>query len=258
MELLDGMSLQELVDEHGAQPAGRVIHVLAQVASALVEAHGAGLIHRDVKPANIFLCERGGVPDFAKVLDFGLVKEVGNSDPALSTANTLAGTPLYMAPESIAKPDTVDARVDLYALGAVGYFLLTGTPPFDGTNLVEVCSHHLYTPPEMPSKRLGAPVPERLEALLAKCLSKSPNDRPPGAAALAQALHALARDPACAWGDDQAREWWRAKRARTSGIDADAQRHNRRLQHRARKGRRLTHAASREGSTRAGFAFLTR
>jgi serine/threonine-protein kinase len=212
MELLDGISLQELADEHGPQPPGRVVHILAQVASALAEAHAVGLIHRDIKPANVLLCERGGIPDFVKVLDFGLVKEVGHHDPMLSAANIVAGTPLYMAPESITKPDDVDARVDLYALGGVAYFLLTGTPPFEGSNLVEVCSHHLHTKPEPASKRLGKPVPDALEVIVAKCLAKSPADRPASAAALADELHALARDHACSWDDENARSFWSAKR----------------------------------------------
>jgi serine/threonine-protein kinase len=200
MELLDGVSLQDLVDDEGPQPPGRVVRIVTQIASALAEAHGVGLIHRDVKPANVFLCERAGVADFVKVLDFGLVKEVGKSDPALSRADAIAGTPLYMAPESITHPDAVDARVDIYALGGVAYFLVTGKPPFDGNNLVEICSHHLHTAPVRPSERLKAAVPERLEAVLLKCLAKFPDERFPTARALVKELRDLAaHDPACAW-----------------------------------------------------------
>src|SRR6185503_3012449 len=124
MEYLDGANLAEVIAEGGPMPAGRVIHILDQVAGALTEAHGIGLIHRDVKPANIILTEQGGVPDVAKILDFGLVKEMGETgaDP-LTHADTLTGTPMYMSPEAIAAPDQVDARADLYALGAVGYYL---------------------------------------------------------------------------------------------------------------------------------------
>jgi len=208
MELLEGLSLHDVCELDGPQPPGRVLHIMAQAASALAEAHDIGLIHRDVKPANILLCERGGVPDFVKVLDFGLVKEVDSSDPALSAANAIAGTPLYMAPESITRPTEVDARVDIYALGAVGYWLLTAEPPFAGANLVEICSHHLHSKPVPPSERLGRPVPPAMEALIMKCLAKSPDERPANARELAAAVRELARDHA--WTEDHARAWWRA------------------------------------------------
>jgi eukaryotic-like serine/threonine-protein kinase len=214
MELIDGLSLQELVEEHGAQPAGRVVHILAQVASALAEAHGVGLIHRDVKPANILLSARGGLPDFAKVCDFGLVKELDSHDAALSTANAIAGTPLYMAPESITAPATIDARVDLYALGCVAYWLLTGRSPFDGSNLVEICSHHLHTEPKPPSSRTDLPVPEALDALVMKCLAKAPEARPTSARVLAAELRALHAE--CPWSEDEARLWWALRTERKS------------------------------------------
>ncbi len=190
MELLDGVSLEELVDKEGPQAPGRVVHILAQVAGALAEAHDAGLIHRDVKPANVFLCARAGTKDFVKVLDFGLVKQVDSTDPALSRADAIAGTPLYMAPESITDAGGIDARVDIYALGGVAYWLLTGTAPFDGANLVEICSHHLHTPVEPPSKRLGAAVPQALEDLVLRCLAKSRDERPSSAADLLGLLRA--------------------------------------------------------------------
>ncbi|MBS2020335.1 MAG: serine/threonine protein kinase [Deltaproteobacteria bacterium] len=219
MELLDGVSLHDLCDDDGPQPASRVAHILAQVASALAEAHDVGLIHRDVKPANILLCERGGIPDFVKVLDFGLVKDAseGGADPQLSSANTIAGTPLYMAPESITKPKEIDARVDLYALGCVGFWLLTARPPFEGANLVEICSHHLHTAPTRPSEILGKPVDVRLEDLLLKCLAKSPDQRPASARVLAEALREVAS--ALAWTEADARRWWteRARKSPASG-----------------------------------------
>ncbi len=190
MELLDGVSLEQLVEQEGPQPPARVVHILTQVAGALAAAHEAGIIHRDVKPANVFLCARAGSKDFVKVLDFGLVKKVGTRDPALSRADAIAGTPLYMAPESITAADQVDARVDIYALGGVGYWLLTGTAPFDGANLVEICSHHLHTPVDPPSKRLGNPVPQPLEQLLLRCLAKSRDDRPSSAADILGLLRA--------------------------------------------------------------------
>jgi hypothetical protein len=211
MEYLDGASLADVVAEGGPMPPERVIHVLDQVAGALTEAHRVGLIHRDIKPANIFLIEQGGEPDVAKVLDFGLVKQVsapGGGDetqPALSRVDSLTGTPLYMAPEAIATPDLVDARTDLYALGAVGYFLLTGVDVFTGRSVLEVCSHHLQTQPEPPSQRMGAPVPADLEALILSCLAKDPAARPADARALRRALRACLG--AGAWSEEDARRW---------------------------------------------------
>jgi eukaryotic-like serine/threonine-protein kinase len=184
MEHLDGVSLSDLVENEGPQEPARVVHILRQIAGALGEAHSVGMIHRDVKPANIFLCERGGMKDFVKVLDFGLVKEMASSgendkkEVALSRADAIAGTPHYMAPESITSPSDVDARVDIYALGGVAYFLLTGTTPFDGNNLVEICSHHLHTPVERPSLRVKKDLPAALEDVVLACLAKSPKDRP--------------------------------------------------------------------------------
>jgi eukaryotic-like serine/threonine-protein kinase len=207
MELLDGVTLQELVIDEGPQSPARTIHILAQMAGALEEAHGAGLVHRDVKPANVFLCERGGVADFVKVLDFGLVKEQGRPDPMLSRADAIAGTPLYMAPESITRPDEVDARVDLYALGGVGYWLVTGEPPFSGTNLVEICSHHIHTIPDRPSARLAregrASMPEELEEIILGCLEKKPEARPQTAREIGERLRTL--QSAHPWSADDAR-----------------------------------------------------
>src|SRR4029450_12284675 len=151
MELLDGAPLDVVVDLDGAQPPERVLHVLDGAAGALGEAHEIGLIHRDVKPANIILCKQGGVFDVPKVLDFGLVKDLTAGEASLTGSATLAGTPLYMAPEAITAQRAMDARSDLYSLGAVGYFLATGTHVFPGRNAVEVLGHHLHTMPERPS-----------------------------------------------------------------------------------------------------------
>ena len=207
MELLEGASLEEIVAHDGAQPAERVVHVLEQVARALSEAHGIGLIHRDIKPANIFLCEQGGEPDVPKVLDFGLVKEVsGAGDVGLTQADAITGTPLYMSPEAIREPANMDARSDLYALGAVGYFLLTGEHVFEGKSLVEVCGHHLHSAPEPPSRRLGSPVPADLEKVLLECLEKDPSNRPKDAAALGEGLRRC--QAFGEWTTDKARRWW--------------------------------------------------
>src|SRR5262249_49772354 len=159
------------------------IHILKQVCGALAEAHVAGLIHRDIKPANIVLSDRGGVADLVKVLDFGLVKDVATEQGA-TQADAITGTPLYLSPEAIRSPNTVDARLDLYAVGAVGYYLVTGRHVFSAGSVVEVCSHHLNTTPEAPSKALGKPVPDDLESLLLRCLEKDPNARPKDARTL--------------------------------------------------------------------------
>jgi eukaryotic-like serine/threonine-protein kinase len=207
MEYLEGTDLDALVREDGPQPPARVAHVLEQVASALVEAHGIGLIHRDIKPENVILCERGGRPDVAKVVDFGLVRDLEpDSGARLTLANVVQGTPLYLSPEAIRAPDTVDARSDLYGLGAVGYYLLTGTHVFGGATAVEVCSHHLHSLPEPPSERLRRPVPAGLERLILACLEKDAALRPASASALRDALADLG--DVGHWTEREAREWW--------------------------------------------------
>jgi len=207
MEHLDGGDLDDLVAYAGALPAGRVAFLIEQICGALHEAHCAGLVHRDVKPANIIVCQRGGDGDVAKVLDFGLVKGVDTKDAVAPPGEGgLTGTPLYMAPESITAPNDVDARSDLYAVGAVAYFLLTGGPPFGGATVVEVCAHHVHTVPERPSVRLGRPVPVDLEAIVLRCLAKRPADRFADADVLREALRACREAPP--WGKVEARAWW--------------------------------------------------
>lgn len=217
MELLEGASLDEIVEVDGPQPPERVIHLLTQAAASLAEAHDAGLIHRDVKPGNILVVDRGGISDLVKVVDFGLVKDVSGKasgetapEPTLTLANSITGTPLYMAPETVIAPETVDARADLYALGAVGYWLLTGTHVFNGTSIVEVCAHHLHSMPEPPSVRLRGPVPDDLEAVILACLAKRPEDRPASAHVLRERLAACAA--AGGWPNARAAAWWLAHR----------------------------------------------
>lgn len=177
MELLDGQDLSRVVEREGPQSVPRTLHILRQVADALTEAHDIGLVHRDVKPENIMLCTRGGVRDFVKILDFGLVKDIASSDALKITRDTaVAGTPLYMAPEAILDPATVGAPADVYALGCVAYFLLTGRPPFPGKNVVEVCGAHIHEAPKPASSH--TPVPEELDALILRCLEKDPERRP--------------------------------------------------------------------------------
>ncbi|WP_394822442.1 protein kinase domain-containing protein [Pendulispora albinea] len=219
MEFLDGASLQAMVEATGPQAPARTIHVLRMVAGALAEAHGRGLIHRDIKPANIILSERGGMPDVATVLDFGLARDVANGeDRGLTFDGKIMGTPMYLAPEVIKQANAADARSDIYALGAVAYFMLTGRTVFEASTIVEVCGHHLHSPVVPPSLRLGAPIPPDLEALVVRCLSKDPGERPPSANALSEALAAL---DVPAWTADHARAWWRTYGARIkSSTDA--------------------------------------
>ena len=208
MEYLPGCSLQELVDRHGPLPGGRVIHLLSQACGALSEAHGIGLIHRDLKPPNIFSAYRGGRYDVAKVLDFGLVKPVGEEpSSALTLEGVVTGSPLYMAPELIVKNHVPDARVDVYGIGAVAYFLLTGRPPFLGPDAMTVMVAHARDPVEPPST-FAPGVPPDLERVVLRCLEKQPADRYQDAASLARALEACA--DADGWSDELAEAWWRA------------------------------------------------
>jgi serine/threonine-protein kinase len=179
MELLDGEDLGRLVEREGPQTEARTVHILEQVSAALCEVHQAGLVHRDVKPENIMLCTRGNVCDFVKVLDFGLVKDAtASTDVKLTHDGSIAGTPLYLAPESILSPEVVGPPADSYALGCVAYFLLTGKSPFHGNNLIEVCAGHLHRVPEAPSKHAPGGVSPPLDALILRCLDKSPMERP--------------------------------------------------------------------------------
>jgi hypothetical protein len=231
MEYLEGMDLQDLVELDGPQDPSRVAHILVQVAGALAEAHSIGLVHRDIKPANIILCERGGVPDTAKVVDFGLVKELDadagttQASLALSTVNVIMGTPLYLSPEAITRPATVDGRSDLYALGGVAYYLLTGSVVFEAASVVEICGHHLHTAPMPMSERLGRPLPTQLEAIVLRCLEKDPARRPQSARELRDELLAL-RIPA--WTEASARAWWDAVRPR-AGLGVSQQSRSRRV-----------------------------
>ena len=208
MEYLDGLDLQRLVARYGPVEPPRAIHILGQVCGALSEAHALGLIHRDIKPANIILTERPDEPDVVKVVDFGLVKKFGGTQAA--AGDSITGTPLYMSPEAISQPDTVDGRSDLYAVGAVGYFLLTGQHVFQAGTVLEVCSKHMLEAPVPPSQRLGRALPADLEGIVLACLAKDRNARPASAAALRTSLlscASAAQDPAAA------RAWWFLHRA---------------------------------------------
>lgn len=219
MELLHGINLLQLVDLDGPLSPGRVVHLLRQACGALTEAHAAGLIHRDIKPANLMVCVYGGIPDFLKVLDFGLVKDVGAvegapeggaaanaGDAGLSQDGSLLGTPLYMAPEGMSDPTHVDPRADIFALGAVGYFLLTGKSPFPGRTAIEVFGMERQGPPPPLSRVARHPVPGSLDEIIGRCLAFRREDRPDSAEALDAMLEACAVPP---WKVEDARAWWR-------------------------------------------------
>ena len=203
MEYLSGCDLQVLIDTFGQQPINRVIHILRQAAGALSEAHARGLVHRDIKPANIFLSTRGGMQDFVKVLDFGLVKHIASGDKAsLTQQNVICGTPHYMAPEIVQQDEKVNGSVDLYALGIVGYTLLTGTVPYDAPSTMAILMAHVESPiPTLPEE-----IPRELAAIIAKCMAKDSNERYANGRELERELQNLAQTHN--WTQDDARTWW--------------------------------------------------
>jgi serine/threonine-protein kinase len=207
MEYLPGLSLAELVGRHGPLPPERVVYLLRQVCGALHEAHAAGLIHRDIKPSNIIAARRGGLDDVAKLLDFGLVRPAATAEAAhLSGEGQILGTPQFMAPEQATGGRDLDERSDLYALGAVAYYLLTGRPPFDGESGIAVLIAHARDP-VVPPSRVRPEVPEDLERVVLRCLAKDPADRFPNAGSLERALGAC--ESAAEWDPDRAARWWR-------------------------------------------------
>jgi eukaryotic-like serine/threonine-protein kinase len=204
MEHIDGATLDQVSVASGPMPSGRVIHILDMVAGALGEAHERGLVHRDVKPANILLGPRGGEPDVAKVLDFGLVRAV-TSKSDVTHAGNIMGTPLFMSPEAIKSPDRVDGRSDLYSLAAVAYYLLSGLYVFQSESALEICGKHLHQVPDPLSDRVPG-IDLHLERIVMACLAKDPADRPASARELCEAL---ARCPSYGtWTSAMARAWW--------------------------------------------------
>jgi serine/threonine protein kinase len=221
MEYLRGKTLDQVVSRFGPMPENRVAHILRQVCGSLAEAHEAGLIHRDVKPQNIMLCHRGGVPDMVKVLDFGLVKESDDPDPGLTREGASVGTPLYMAPEVASVSAEIDARADLYSLGVVAYYLLTGEQPFAGNNSREVMRRHVEERPVPPSERLGRPLNEALEQTVLKCLAKSPGSRPQSARELETMLTDVVIPSLEPWTEADADAWWRPELPDLIGSPVD-------------------------------------
>jgi serine/threonine-protein kinase len=203
MEYLPGLTLEQIVCRHGPLPPGRAVHFLRQVCAALAEAHAHGLTHRDIKPGNVMICERGGIRDVVKLLDFGLVlPPAGDLEAAtLTREGVVAGTPAFMSPEQAGGQDGIDPRSDLYSVGALAYFLLTGKPPFAGRPTVKTLAAHLYeSPPDLPED-----IPPDLSAVVMRCLAKAPAERWLDAASLEAALTEVA---ALGWTADDARAWW--------------------------------------------------
>ena len=212
MELLNGLDLETLVRRHGPLPAERVTYLLRQVCHSLAEAASYGLVHRDIKPANLFVCRYGGDCDFVKVLDFGIAKEADHlmetGAIGLTREHGLRGTPAYIAPEQALGGSGIDGRADIYAVGCVAYFLLTGQLVFTGDTPMAVVVHHAHTLPIPPSERSELPIPPALDRLVLSCLAKNPAERPQSARDLSQRLAAI--DGGSPWTDDRAREWWDA------------------------------------------------
>ena len=208
MELLDGFDLDTLISKFGPLPAERASHLLTQVCHSLGEAHAQGLIHRDIKPANVYVCRYGRDVDFVKVLDFGLVKsqDTGQTMTGVTTEHVVRGTPAFMSPEQALSNRPIDGRSDLYAVGCLAYWLVTGELVFAGRNAMETLLQHTQADPTPPSQRTELPIPEALDRLILDCLQKNPDDRPATADALAARLAAITTG--ADWTPKRAQEWW--------------------------------------------------
>jgi serine/threonine-protein kinase len=214
MEYLGGgIDLENLVRKHGPQPSSRVAAILAQACGALYEAHTRGIIHRDIKPANMILCERGGMPDVVKVVDYGLVKDF-TADTGAST-QVVVGTPDYIAPEAFTDPANLSPAVDLYAIGCVGYYLLTGKKLFTGKTAMDICIQHVTKSPTPPSEVAAIHIDPTLEAIIMGCLEKSPSARPANAAELRRELLTVDMKE---WPDAEARAWWQRYRETSQAL----------------------------------------
>jgi serine/threonine-protein kinase len=209
MELLDGVDLETLVREHGPVPPERAVWMLRQVCDSLDDAHGAGLVHRDIKPANIVAARRGRHRDYIKVLDFGLVKgsPTGGPQTQLTDAGRIRGTPAYLPPEAATAQSPLDARADIYALGCVAYWLVTGALVFEASTPLGMAVAHVTMPPAAASTRAPVPIPDELDRLILQCLAKDPAARPASALELMRRLDAISfAEP---WSEDRAAGWWR-------------------------------------------------
>jgi serine/threonine-protein kinase len=207
MEYLDGLTVGEIVAREGFLPVVRTIHILRQVCAALAEAHAKGVVHRDIKPENIMVCRYGGLYDHVKILDFGLVKHIAEKHSRdLTRSLRILGTPLYMAPERLRNPADVDARVDIYALGAVAFLMLTGKKLFESADDLQLTSKILNDEPARPSAAAPQPIPVELDLLVLSCVEKRREDRPQRVADLVEAFDALAMDHR--WTQREAQLWW--------------------------------------------------
>jgi hypothetical protein len=207
MEYLEGLDVDRLVKRCGPLPDGRVVYLLTQACASLEEAHRRGLVHRDIKPSNLFVCQREGAEDLLKVLDFGIVKAPELTDARITHASTIIGTPEFMSPEMFDRAGSVSAQSDIYSLGAVAYFMLTGKALFDALTIAELCTAHLMDEPAPPSLRGGRVIDPALEQIVMACLAKSPRQRPGGAGELRKLLENLSC--AHAWTRDDARRFWK-------------------------------------------------
>jgi hypothetical protein len=221
MEYLPGLTLDQLVKQHGPLPPARAVHILRQVCGALGEAHAIGLIHRDLKPGNIIVCERGGLHDVAKLLDFGLVlpRGIEPDGEKLTQEGTIPGTPAYMSPEQAGSKENLDGGSDIYSLGCVAYFLLTGQAPFAGRSAVRILAAHLYELPAPPGERRPG-LPEALQAVVLRCLAKDPVERFPSARSLECALAGC--PTAGLWTQEDAAIWWEARSDSDNGASAES------------------------------------
>ncbi len=211
MELLDGFDLEQLVERFGPVPPERAVHFLRDLADSLAEAHDAGLVHRDVKPANVYACRQGRDMDFVKVLDFGMVKPtntLAEDAVQLTAEHSIGGTPAFISPEQALGEKELDGRSDIYAVGCVGYWLLTGGYVFEAKAPIEMLMQHIKEEPPPPSQRSGVPIPAELDALILRCLSKERSDRPQTGDELRAALDALPLGES--WTRERARQWWDA------------------------------------------------
>jgi serine/threonine-protein kinase len=224
MELLDGVSLEDLVKQQGPIPAARAVHVLSQACRSLAEAHVRDLVHRDIKPANVFICRYGLEYDFVKVLDFGLVKHAGtgpSGEVKLTEVGAFAGTPAYVSPES-AMGEEVDGRTDIYSLGCVAYWLLTARTVFEAATPMQMLIKHVNDEPEPPSRRTELPIPGELDELILECLQKDKTRRPHSAEDLMRRLDTIRIDEA--WTEGRARGWWDRHRPQSAQTRASLSR----------------------------------
>jgi hypothetical protein len=212
MEYLEGQTVGEIIAREKFFPVARTIHILRQVCAALAEAHGKGLVHRDIKPENIMVCRHGGAWDFVKILDFGLVKHMsGKHSRDLTRSLRILGTPLYMPPERLKNPADVDARADIYAVGAVGYLMLTGKRLFESADDLELTTKILNEDPPRAATVAPQPLPVELDLIIASCIEKKREDRPQRVTDLLEALDALALDHR--WTQQEAETCWNREKA---------------------------------------------